>query len=96
MRFTIQQRFMRFHFDNPWIYETLVCMIQELRGRGVTRFGVRSLWEVLRWKITMGQVRVPDGDFKLNDNFISRYARLLIANNPEYSSMFELRTLRAE
>jgi hypothetical protein len=95
MRSTIQQRFEAFHQANPWIYRVLVQMIQELRDHGVTRFGVRSLWEVLRWKITMGQVHVPDGDFKLNDNFISRYARLLIANNPEYVTMFELRALRA-
>jgi hypothetical protein len=50
---TIQQRFEAFHQANPWIYRVLVQMIQELRDHGVTRFGVRSLWEVLRWKITI-------------------------------------------
>jgi hypothetical protein len=96
MRFTIQQRFEQFHLDNPWAYATLAQMIEELRAKGVERWGMKSLWEVLRWRIAIGQVRVVgDADFKLNNDYTSRYARLLVQNNPEWANMFELRELRA-
>ena len=94
---TIQQRFEQFHLDNPWVYSTLAQMIEELRAKGIERWGMKSLWEVLRWRIAIGQVRVVgDADFKLNNDYTSRYARLLIQNSPEFATMFELRELRAE
>lgn len=63
-----------------------------LQSRGITHHGIGSLWEVLRWNMQIER----DGDFKLNNNFRSRYARLIIQEHPEFENFFELRELRTE
>lgn len=37
----------------------------------------------------------PDEQWKLNNNFTSRYARLLLENEPELEGLFEIRSLRS-
>lgn len=50
------------------------------------------LTEVLRWH--HGRATVGD-EFKLNNNFRSRYVRLMIARHPEWASAFTLRELKS-
>lgn len=73
----------------------LVSMTADLHRQGRERYGLRMLWGVLRWKVAMGTITVEE-DFKLNDNYISRYVRLIVEKNPQYADMFELRALRAD
>jgi hypothetical protein len=91
---TIQERFEEFHRLNPWVCTALEFLAEDLISRGRKRIGIRMLWEVLRWEYQR-QTIDPNSDFKANDHYHSRYVRLLIERNPEWSSAFELRTLRA-
>ena len=91
---TIQERFLRFHADNPHVYDHLVRIIREAQAGGVERLGIGMLWEVLRWKVLLRTVRV-EGDFKLNDHYRSRYARMIMQNEPDLADIFETRGLRA-
>lgn len=89
---TIQQQFERFHALNPWVYESLAVLVTDWLARGHTRAGIKQLVEVVRWEYG----RQTQGDtFKLNNNFTSRYARLLIDQHPEWADVFETRVLRA-
>lgn len=90
---TIQARFLRFHARNPQVYRALVRLARDLLARGKERLGIGMLWEVLRWQ-TMIQ-SVDDGEFKLNDHYRSRYARLIMRQEPDLSDVFEVRRLRA-
>ena len=90
---TIQERFEEFHKAHPEVYAYLLALCIELRGKGFKRYGIRSLWERVRWHF---QVEKELGaDFKLNDHFHSRYARKIVQNHPELDGFFELRELRA-
>ena len=90
---TIQERFEVFHKDHPEVYSYLLGLCLELRGKGFKRYGIRSLWERVRWHF---QVEKNLGaDFKLNDHFHSRYARRIVEQHPELDGFFELRELRA-
>ena len=91
---SIQERFERFHDRNPWVYHELVAMARELRARRSRRIGIKMLFEVLRWQY----YRRTDGDdeFKLNNNFHSRYARLIMESEPDLEGAFELRALHSE
>jgi len=92
-RQTIQERFEEFHNAHPEVYAYLLTLCLELRGKGFRRYGIRSLWERVRWHF---QVEKDLGaDFKLNDHFHSRYARRIVQNHPELNGFFELRELRA-
>jgi len=88
---SIQRQFEEFHAANPQVYEALRSLAFELLIRGHSCCGIGMLWEVLRWRSMM---RTVGDDWKLNNNFRSRYARLLMANEPELADFFELRELR--
>jgi hypothetical protein len=52
------------------------------------------LFEVMRWNWFMTTTD-PDSDFKLNNNYRSRYARKLMDEYPELDGIFEVRELKA-
>jgi hypothetical protein len=91
---SIQQAFLVFDEEHPEVYEYLMRLTREVQDRGFKHYGVKALWERLRWHF---QIEKGMGeDFKLNNNFSSRYARKIIAAHPELEDFFELRCLRAD
>lgn len=90
---TIQERFEVFHQQNPHVYAMMLTIIRKLKARGVKRFNIETVWERMRWKRIMDTTREAD-DYKLNDHYRSRYARLL-NEEPDLLGFFETRKLRA-
>lgn len=89
---SLESRFREFHANNPHVYAELVKLARRARGRGVERIGIKMLWEVLRWQLQI-ETYHPGGDsFRLNNNFHSIYARLLMDENPELRGLFETRS----
>lgn len=88
---SIEERFMAFHANNPAVYRELVLRAREARAAG-RRVGIRMLWERMRWTF---YVERREEDFKLNDQYTSRYARLIMEQEPDLARFFETRTLRA-
>lgn len=91
---TIAEAFAEFHRANPWVYDTLVELARDLVNRGRKRVGIGMLFEVLRWHYQRNTTD-PAADFKLNNNYRSRYARLIMAAEPDLRRAFETRRLRA-
>ena len=89
---TIQARFEEFHRANPFVYDELVKLAEQYQRRGYSHIGIGHLVEIVRWQRNMATV---GDDFKLNNNFRSRYVRLLIEQRPDLAPMFETRELRA-
>lgn len=88
---TIQERFEAFHAANPWVFRELRRLTHNYLAAGHQRIGIGMLFEVLRW-----ERNVTHGDeFKLNNNFRSRYVRMLIEDQPHWVDAFETRRLRA-
>jgi len=90
---SIQQRFLLFHAAHPDVYALFKRFAFELRAAGRRCYGAKSLFERIRWHYATTSAKA--GDFKLNNVFSSRYARLLIAECPQFDGFFELRRLRA-
>lgn len=89
---TIDSRFNEFHAANPHVYDALVRYAREALRAGAPRIGVKLIWERMRWDVT---VTHRFNDFKLNNDFTSRYARLIAQNEPDLAALFETRKLRA-
>ncbi|WP_236244204.1 hypothetical protein [Streptomyces sp. CC210A] len=88
---TLDERFNDFHASHPWILEALEELTAQWVGAGGGRIGVKALFEQLRWS----SPHIASGEpFRLNNNFTSRYARLLCARHPEWAGVFQLRSLR--
>ena len=91
---TIEGTFRAFHEANPWVYDALVRLARDMVARGRPRLGIGMLFEVLRWQ---WQLATTDGasDFKLNNNYRSRFARLIMESEPDLAGVFETRALTA-
>lgn len=90
----IQEAFEAFDRAHPEVYEYLVRLAFEAYDRGFRHYGIGALWERMRWHFQIE--KGMDEEFKLNNNFRSRYARKIIAEHPVLEDFFELRCLRAE
>jgi hypothetical protein len=90
----IQAEFAGFHERNPIVYRTLVRLARQARARRRDKIGIAMLWERMRWELTV-EVDTPDlGDsFKLNNNYRSRYARLIMAQEKDLEGFFDTRRL---
>lgn len=88
---TIDAAFAEFHQANPHVYAELRMLALRARNAGAQRIGIGMLYEVMRWRHAL---RTQGDDFKLNNNYRSRYARLLM-QEPELAGCFEIRGLRA-
>jgi hypothetical protein len=88
----IDREFAEFHAANPHVYDELVMLARRARRAGTTRLGIGMLFEVLRWRHAL---RTRGDDFKLNNNYRSRYARMLMDREPDLNGVFEIRELRA-
>jgi len=87
-----EARFRAFHTANPHVYAELVRLCRQARRKGHGKIGIRMLWEVTRWNLTIA-TKDPSSNLKLNDHYHSRYARLIMKQEPDLKSMFNLRAL---
>lgn len=87
---TIQERFEAFHASNPRVYRALRELALAMVRAGVRHYGIKGLVEKVRWEFTMQTQGQP---FKICNSYTSRYARLLVRNEPELEGFFELRKL---
>lgn len=72
------------------MYERLKTLVLDDVRTGREIPGIDYYVNVLRWKIRM---ETHGDDFKFNNNFRSRYARLLMESEPEIAGKFEIRSL---
>lgn len=86
----ITTQFEKFHKENPHVYTELLALSRQAHDRGRRKIGIGMLFEVLRWNRL---ITTTDTKFKLNNNYRSRYARLLMDINPELEGLFEVREL---
>lgn len=92
----IETRFREFHGANPSVYTTLVGLAKDLKKQGYKQGAIEMLWQVLRWQVMSAKPYDPNGsEFKLNDHYRSRYARMIMENEEDLDGFFEIRVLRS-
>ncbi|MFJ7997520.1 hypothetical protein ACIQ7D_10295 [Streptomyces sp. NPDC096310] len=87
LRPTITEQFQAFDAQHPWVYRALVQLVEQRLGAGAQRVGMKALFEALRW-------RHPYGVKGLNNNYTALYARRLLAEHPQWTSVIEVRRRR--
>jgi hypothetical protein len=85
-------KFIKFHEDNPFVYQRLKDLAYEWKNAGHDKIGIAMLYEVMRW--TAGLKNKDIDGFTLNNNYKAYYARMIMFNEPELRGMFEVRTVR--
>jgi hypothetical protein len=90
LQLSIDRRFWTFHGKHPDVYERLVALARELVKRGHQRIGIGMLWEVLRYE----HLRLKTRGFSLNNDYRSRYARLIAEKEPDLAPVIQVRQLK--
>ena len=88
---TIAERFAAFHAANPHVADAL----EKLAGQWLAihpRVGVKALVERLRWE---SGIQTHGGAYRINNDYTSHYARLLIERHPSWGDRINVRELRA-
>ena len=91
---SIDERFARFHKDNPQIYSLLRRFSLTAKNKGFHNYGMKAIFEVVRWHMNV-ETKSRDG-FKLSNEYTSRYARLLDREEPQLRGFFNMRSLRSD
>lgn len=90
----IQQGFEQFAANNPWITQELIRVARYYQRIGRNRCGMKHLIEVMRYEYAKRAQNAED--LKINNNYTSRYTRLVCELAPDIAPMFEQRRLRSE
>lgn len=85
--------FQEFHTSNPHVYEVLVRLARDAKAKGKRCAGIKMLWEIMRWAFWLA-VDDDDSGYRLNNNYPSRYARLIMDREPDLAGFFNLRELK--
>ena len=91
---TKSERFRDYHHKNPNVYGELRRLAFDLLRAGRTHYGMKGLFEVLRYE--HARLTQAEDDFKINNIFTPYYARLLMANNKDLEGFFEVRSMDDE
>lgn len=89
----IEREFRAFHAVNPVVYNRIVSMARQAKAAGRKAVGIGRYFEAMRWEQYLGTIDTMG--FKLNNNFRSRYVRLVERQCPDLVGMFRKRRLRA-
>ena len=91
----LDQRFQAFHRKHPEVYQTLRRLALDMHARGYRRTSMKMLFEVIRWDHLKSMTPDQAEDFKLNNSYSSRMARLLMETEPALAGFFETRELKS-
>lgn len=85
----IKEKFIEYHENNPHVFQLFLKYARELSKANRRHYGVVAISERIRWHLN---VETTGDEFKINNNYRSCYARLLVSKYPdEFGSMFEIR-----
>jgi hypothetical protein len=84
----IIDNFWKFHKENPHVFELFLRYANELFAKGHRHYGIAAIAERIRWHYAM---ETTDKDFKLNNNYKSCYARLIVLTDSKFENFFNLR-----
>lgn len=90
----LEEQFLKFHEANPHIYTLILRFSREAKAAGRPRFSMRAIFQRIRWYTAVETLDDSEPRFKLNDHHTAFYARLVMAQEPEFAGFFETRIQR--
>jgi hypothetical protein len=91
-RKNLDEKFAEYHMTNPTIFAKFVFYAEQLKAAGRRRIGAKAIVERIRWDSLVSAI---DGDYKINNNYTSRYVRMLSVKRPDLAPMFATRQLKS-
>jgi hypothetical protein len=92
LRPDLDEQFAEFHRLNPHVYNNLRTLAFRMVRAGRRHVGIKLLFERLRWEYSV-RTSHREEEYAMNNNYTSRYARLLMDQEIELRGVFEVRRL---
>lgn len=85
---TLVRNFFKYHNENPEVYQLFKRYAQQMKQSGRRRYSAKAIFERVRWHY---DIQTTGDDFKINNNYTAMYARLMIVEDNNWMSFFQLR-----
>lgn len=86
-------RFKTYHLENPHVWDAFKQASFDIQTAGQKKYSAWIIVNKIRWD---HDIKANGNAFKINNDFIAIYARLMIHNHPEkFSNFFELRATKS-
>ena len=86
------KKFNEYHASNPQVSTLFRRFAVEAKESGFRNFGAKAVMARVRWETAIK----TKGTFKINNNYTSRYVRLLEIIDPSFVGLFRKKELRAD
>lgn len=80
--------FKAFHGENKHIYEAFKQRAEQMRAAGRVKYSHWAIINVVRWGMDLTTTAEP---YKISNDFITMFARLLVWQDPSFDGFFELK-----
>lgn len=90
----IVNSFESFHNKNTRVYTEFARLAKAEIKKGATRLSARKLIEQIRRNKKIRTSTMRTGKVKIDNNYISLYARLFMQLNPEHEGIFQVRSMK--
>lgn len=87
-----EKRFAEFHAAHPQVWQHFERFCFEVLARGYRRYSADAVMHRVRWETSSG----AKSGLKINNNFVSYYARLWRRTHPQHRSLFAVRRSKAD
>jgi hypothetical protein len=85
------RRFWEYHQANRHVFQEFRQRAAEMKAVGRTKYSGWIIINRIRWD---HDLRASGDPFKINNDYIALYARLLIHEDPSFNGFFELRKMK--
>ena len=85
------RRFREYHKQNPHVYGAFCRAALSLIAAGRDHYGAKAIFE----KIRFDSIISGNDEFKINNNYVSRYSRMFERQHPEHAGFFRKRELKS-
>ena len=86
------RKFKKFHTENPAVYTLFLKYANEAKAANRKRFSGWMIANRIRWFTT---IETRGSDYKLSNDFIALYVRLLIYKQPHFEGFFQIKQMGA-
>jgi hypothetical protein len=83
-----KENFIEHHKNNPEIYEMFVMFALKV-AKVRSYYSAKNIFHRMRWETAIEE---RGGDFKIDDGWISHYARKFMDDFPDHADLFKTRT----
>lgn len=87
------RKFQEFHKKNPEVYKHFVRITREAHNKGKKTLSIWLVANVVRWYVNMN-TEDPNSEFKISNDYLSRYARLIMRQEPDLDGIFKIKRLK--